>query len=286
MTTRALVLGGGGTVGIAWEVGVLHGLQSSGIDITSYDLIIGTSAGSVVGAQLALGMSLDVLLALQTAPLDQTQDRPAPSDAPVLAAVTQTLAVPAHAMTHEVMREVGRLALAAAVGSEEAYLVRFALLQGIPWPERPLLITSIDVASGALHPWQRSDAASLQQAVAASCAVPGIFPPVTIDGRHYMDGGMRSGTSADLARTCDAVLVIAPLTTTAPDLEPESATHLGLEVALLRSEGRRVVIITPDAEALATFGPSMMDTTRRIEAAQTGLRQGSAAAHQVRQIST
>lgn len=283
MTTRALVLGGGGTVGIAWETGVLHALQSAGIAVDTADLIVGTSAGSVVGTQLALGLPLAVLLAMQTAALDPVQDRPAPSDEPVLAAVREIQAQPS--LDHgTLLRNIGALALQAAVMPETTYLAIFTLLQGVPWPARRLLIPAVRVTDGVLHGLDSASGATVQQAVAASCAVPGIFPTVTINQHQYMDGGMASGTNAELASDCDAILIIAPLTAAAPDEALDSATQLGREVATLRAAGRQVAVIVPDAEALTVFGPSMMDTTRRIEAAHAGVRQGSAAAERVRAI--
>lgn len=277
--TRALVLGGGGTVGIAWETGVLHGLQQAGIDIAGADVVVGTSAGSVVGTQLALGMPLDMLLAVQLAPIDAAQDQPAATDEPILALVTQKTTEPVQATT-ELMREIGALSLAATTVSEDVYLQRFELLRGMPWPERRLLVTAVDTETGAFQAWDRASGAPLAHAIASSCSVPGIFPPITINGRRYMDGGMRSVTNADLASEYDTILIIAPITLQIDGMLVEQS-RLAQEVAQLRAAGRHVELIIPDAESTAVFGPSMMDTTRRVEAAHAGMRQAAEAAARV-----
>lgn len=276
--TRALVLGGGGTVGIAWETGILHGLQQVGVDVGSVDLIVGTSAGSVVGTQLALGMPLEMLLASQLAPLDAVQDEPASTDEPILTVVSEKTTEPVEA-TPQFLREIGALSLAAKTVSEEAYLQRFELLRGMPWPQR-LVVTAVDTESGEFQAWDRESGAPLAQAIASSCSVPGIFPAITINGRRYMDGGMRSGTNADLASAHDVILIIAPIVAQVDGM-PIERSRLAVEVAQLRAAGRRVELIIPDAESMAVFGPSMMDTTRRVEAAQAGLRQAANAAERL-----
>ena len=283
MTTHALVLGGGGTVGIAWETGVLYALHAAGIAATAADVIVGTSAGSVVGTQLALGVPLDALFAMQTAPLDPAQDRPAPSDQAIITAVQAAQADTALDQT-TMLRDVGALALRANVVSEAEYLQVFALLHGMPWPDRRLLITAIGVEDGQIYGLDSASGATVQQAVAASCAVPGIFPTVMINGQQYMDGGMASGTNTGLVADCDTILIVAPLTAPGPDEAPDGASYLAREIAALRIAGRNVAVIIPDAEALAVFGPSMMDSSRRIEAAHAGVRQGNAAAARVRAI--
>jgi NTE family protein len=281
MTKRALVLGGGGTVGIAWETGVLNGLQSAGVDVTNADLIVGTSAGSVVGTQVALGMPLEGLLGAQLAPLDETRDRPVAVDPQYFAAVAQKLAL-AKRVTSELLTEVGTLALSAPTGDEAEYLQRFELLHNAAWPEHGLVITVVDAQSGEFRGLDHESSAPLREAVAASCAVPGIFPPVTIGGRHYIDGGMRSGTNADLAQRYDVVLIIAPIGSSAEGMGGSARRQMEEEIAQLREAGSLVDVILPDEETLDVFGVNLMDTSRRIDAAQTGVRQGTSAADTVR----
>lgn len=283
MTKRALVLGGGGTVGIAWETGVINGLRDAGVDIANADLIIGTSAGSVVGTQVALGMPLEGLLGAQLAPLDEAQEHPLVVDPQYFAAVAQKLAL-AQDVTADLLVEIGTAALSAPTGDEEAYLQRFELLQNSPWPPRRLVVTGVDAQSGEFQAWDRESDASLERAVAASCAVPGIFPPVTIGGRPYIDGGMRSGTNADLAQGYDAVLIIAPIGSQAEGMGGAAQRDMEREIAQLREAGSLVDVILPDEETLDVFGVNLMDTSRRIDAAQTSVRQGTLAAETVRTL--
>jgi NTE family protein len=281
MTKRALVLGGGGTVGIAWETGVLNGLRDAGVDVTNADLIVGTSAGSVVGTQVALDMPLEGLLGAQLAPLDEAQEHPLAVDPQYFAAVAQKLAM-AQDVTADLLVEIGTVALSAPTGDEEAYLQRFELIQPFPWPERRLVVTGVDAQSGMFKAWDRASDAPLYRAVAASCSIPGIFPPVTISDRRYIDGGMRSGTNADLAQNYDAVLLIAPIGSQAEGMGLGARRQMEAEIAQLREGGSLVDVIMPDEESLGVFGVNLMDTSRRIDAAQAGVRQGTLAAETVR----
>src|SRR5215813_4730104 len=153
----ALALGGGGVTGIAWEIGLLKGLRDAGLDLTDADLIVGTSAGSVVGAQIATGVSLDELYARQVQPVDATVER-APDIGPLIeffgAAGSQSpqgMARP----TQEVLAWIGAQARAAGTGVSagsrlEAVMARPPIHQ---WPERRLLVTAIDTEDGSLVTW-------------------------------------------------------------------------------------------------------------------------------------
>lgn len=281
MAGRALVLGGGGTVGIAWEIGVLSGLRNAGVDLENADLLVGTSAGSVVGTQLALRMPLDVLLAEQLAPFDPQENGQLIYDQRVLQAVFG-IYIPQD-VTPAVLREIGALALSANTIGEDDYLRRFDRIRQVGWPERRLLVTAVDAESGEFRVWDRAAGVPLEAAVASSCAVPGIFPPVSIDGRRYIDGGMRSDTNAELAAGCDRVLVVTPVTFEAQGVSPNSR-RLVREMAQLREGGSRVEVIAPDMESLRVLGPNLMDSQRRVDAANAGVRQGTAAAETARAL--
>ncbi|GAB4209213.1 MAG: patatin-like phospholipase family protein [Roseiflexaceae bacterium] len=281
MTTRALILGGGGTVGIAWETGVLHGLREAGVDVTGADLIVGTSAGSVVGAQLALGLPLEMMLATQLAPSDPEQERAITFDVSRFATVAQLL-MQAPEVTDDLLRQLGRIALESPTMPEASYLERFALLQ-LPWPARRLLVTAIEVEQGRFQVWDSAAGAPLHAAVASSCAVPGLFPPVTINGQRYMDGGMRSSTNVDLAQGHEAVLVLTPIRSDAVGLGA-AGRRLGQQVEHLRAAGSRVAVIEPDEADWRELGLNLMDTARRAEAAQVGLHHGRQAAALVRDL--
>lgn len=284
MASRALVLGGGGIVGIAWETAVLKGMRDAGLDPAAADLIAGTSAGSIVGAQLAAGRSLDELYAVQLAPSDGVIEARMQPDLAALGAIFFKWST-APAMTPELCAEIGAMALAAPTVPEDEWIGSIAhALGGTAWPERRLVVTAVDVESGAFATWDRDSGAPLDRAVASSCTVPGLFPPVSINGRRYMDGGVRSGTSADLAAGSDSVIVIAPIGASAEGIGAIARRQLDAEIEGLRAAGSVVELILPDAAALAAFGPNLMDPAHRAAAAGAGLRQGAEAGERLREI--
>lgn len=274
MVRWALALGGGGPVGIAWETGVLAGLAKSGLDPREAALVVGTSAGSVVGTQVARG--LDPLAEYEQLITRGDERRVARSE-PDVETMQRIFAVwgSFKDMTEEACRVIGGLALAARTPPEEEFLSVFVLDDA--WPEAPLLTTAVDCVSGAFVAFDRFSGVSLRRAVAASCAVPGIFPPVTIDGRRFMDGGVRSVTNADLTLRAkpDAVLVVAPVTEGAV----QGAGRVGSlqverELAGLRAAGVRTALIAPGEAEREAFGPNLMDPARRRPAAEAGYAQG------------
>jgi NTE family protein len=278
MTRNALVLGGGGALGIAWEVGVLSGLLEEGIDTTTADLIVGTSAGSVVGTQIALGEPLLELLAEQVAPDDGALSRLIQID---LVGTQQIFMRWAgiKEVTQEVRREIGELALGAKTVNEESWVDYFEDgIAGRTWPERDLRITAVDCDSGEFEVWTRDSGVGLGRAVASSCAVPGLFPAVTIDGRRYTDGGVRSGTSADLAKRFDSVLIVAPIGARQDGIDPLLGGQARNEAETLRAAGSRVELVFPDAGSLEAMGFNRMDSTRRGLSAEAGMAQGRALA--------
>lgn len=270
--TLALVLGGGGVAGIAWETGVLKGLHDAGVDLTGADLIVGTSAGSVVGTQIASGVSLDDLYEEQLRS-SEGSGRPAPEiDMDLFMELFAELA--SGAITPRELRvRLGRIAIERAPADESLRLeVIMARLPVREWPERRLVITAVDTADGEFVTWDRSSGVPLVLAVASSCAVPGVYPPVTIGGRRYMDGGVRSATNADLAGGHDLVVIVAPT--------GAQAAFLGLdkEVEELRSAGSRVELIVPDEASQEAFGTNLLDPASRAPAARAGAAQGAAVA--------
>ncbi|MFE2877833.1 patatin-like phospholipase family protein [Streptomyces roseus] len=264
----ALVLGGGGLTGVGWEAGILYGLARAGVDLTAADLVVGTSAGSVVGAQLTSG-----LLSPQELYERQLGD-PAGEVAARLG--TGLLARYAVAMVRSrdpeaYRRRVGALALAADTGEEaERRKVLEARLVSHAWPERRLVVTAVDAVTGELAAFDRQSGAGLVEAVSASCAVPGVWPPVTVGGRRFIDGGIRSATNADLASGCSRVVILAPMAL-GSGLVPSPAA----QAARLREAGARVLLITPSAQARKAFGRNVLDPARRDPAARAGLAQAA-----------
>jgi len=289
---RALVLGGGGPVGVAWQCGLAAGLEEEGVPLAEADLMVGTSAGSIVGSQLALGRPARELLAAQRA-LGQG-DRPAQRS---LHAQVDTRALfekfvewrIAEGPPEETWKRIGAFALQANVMSEDEWLGTFGGMQSLErWPERRFVCTAIDTADGSFVTWDRESGVSLLRAVASSCAVPGVFPPVTIDGRRYMDGGMRSGTNADVARGYELVVVVsvtgAGLTGQPAEMAKLARERLERELAALRESGSAVELVVPDEASLAAFGTDLLDPSRRGQVAEAGLRQGRAEASRLRAV--
>jgi NTE family protein len=281
VTRGALVLAGGGRVGIAWELGFLRGLEVGAPALmerirhpqTTY---IGTSAGSVVATQLASGVPLERLLRpeLENAGAGAAITKGAPFH--MVSLVASMILARVGAKTPEAgRRRIGAYALRAATIPESRWVENIGeRLPSESWPERSLLINAVDVDSGEHRVFDRDSGVELVRAVAASCAVPGVYPPITIDGRRYMDGGMRSIANADLATGSDPVLVLAPL---------RGAAGMGtVSSSELEALGNaRVRVEYADRDAARAFGRNPLDTTTRAASALAGLRQGEQLAAEI-----
>ncbi|MEU7895742.1 patatin-like phospholipase family protein [Nonomuraea sp. NPDC049152] len=251
--TRALVLGPGGVVGTAWLAGLAVGLRRAGVDLADADLIVGTSAGAIVGAMLATGENLDRLATSTRSGGTGEQGR--------LAEVFATLADPSLEQGDK-LRRVGKIALTADVAPEQTHLDRMAtLVTARDWPGRRLLITAVNAETGEPAVWDRDGDASLLSAVASSCAVPGVYPPITVNGHRYMDGAFRGGANADLAGDADTVVVIEPLA----HVFPSGAA----------------ISIAPDRATLEAFGPDLHDASAWETSFQAGVRQAADAAERL-----
>jgi NTE family protein len=139
----------------------------------------------------------------------------------------------------------------------------------------------VDAESGAFRAWGRDDSVDVRTAVATSCAVPGLFPCVSVNGRRYQDGGVRSGTSADLASGYDNVVIIAPIGSGQTGIDPLLGRITRAEAAALQAAGSSVELLFPDAATLEVFGINRMDTTKRGSAVETGVAQGRALAQRI-----
>ncbi|MFJ4777509.1 patatin-like phospholipase family protein [Streptomyces sp. NPDC088762] len=264
----ALVLGGGGLTGVGWEAGMLYGLARAGVDLTTADLVVGTSAGSVVGAQLTSGLlTPQELYERQLG--DPAGERPARLGAGLVARYAVAMVRSRDALAYR--RRVGALALAADTGEEaERRKVLEARLVSAEWPERRFVVTAVDAVSGEPADFDRESGAGLLDAVSASCAVPGVWPPVTVGGRRFIDGGVRSATNADLAAGYARVVILAPISL-GSGLLPSPAA----QAARLREAGAKVLLITPSAQARKAFGRNVLDPARRDPAARAGLAQAA-----------
>lgn len=270
-TKRALVLGGGGVAGIAWETGLLQGIAdaspAAARALLDSEVLAGTSAGSAVVAQIGSGLSLEQLFTRQvqeaSAELDPGVGVEAVTDL-FLAAMAQ----PDSTVVQKRQR-IGAVALAAKTVAEP--IRRHVIAQRLPthtWPDRVLRVTAIDIATGELVVFDRDSGVELVDAVAASCAVPGAWPPVTISDRRYMDGGIGSAINLDVVDDCDMAVVLVPGGVSAPSpFGPGPA----VEIAAFRGTALGVFA---DDESLAAFGSNPLDPRCRIASARAGRAQG------------
>ena len=274
----ALVLGGGGVTGVAWETGVVAGLAEAGVDLGTADLVVGTSAGSVVGAQLRSGVDLPALYERQLEPAGA--ERVARLGRGTLARYGVAMLL-ARRDDAAFRRRVGAVARSAADSGRTPTDAerRAAIASRLPdpgWSDRPLVVTAVDAESGEFTTFTRESGVELVAAVGASCAVPGVYPPVTIAGRRYMDGGMRSPANADLAAAYDRIVVIAPLPRGVGPLTSVDAQVTGLV--------SRVAVVSPDQASLSAIGKNVLDPAAREPSARAGRDQAAAVAARVAEV--
>jgi NTE family protein len=270
-------LAGGGVAGIAWELGVLRGLQDADADLAARviaaDLIIGTSAGSAVAAQVASGIALDDLYAAQLSRASAEIEVELDMDALLtrFAAATAGIESPEH-----IRRAIGEVALDTQTVAEPVRHAAIAARLPVPaWPDRPMMLPAVDAGTGESMVFTKDSGVALVDAVAASCAVPGIWPPVTIKGRRYIDGGVRSSTNADLAAGYDRILVITPSLAGQPD----PFNRLDEEIELLKPA--EVFAVFADAASVAAFGNNPLSPTTRPPSARAGRAIGRSKALEV-----
>jgi NTE family protein len=285
---RALVLGGGGSTGNAWLIGVIAGLFDAGLDVTQADLIIGTSAGSTAAAQIT-GASPTQLMADILAAASQPRTGPVGSDGgrvpsgPVadhLRRMSEIIAAAEDAA--DMRRRMGAVALEMDAASDGSGQTRWrstvaARLPSQRWPEQAVLITVVDAHTGEPVVFDRHSGVDLVDAVAASTAGG---PPNSIGDHQYIDGGYRSIENADLAAGYGRVLVLSPFGGTSRHPR-EWGTHLAAQVDQLRARGSRVETIFPDSDSEHLFGANAMDLSLRPPAARAGYDQGRALAGQL-----
>jgi NTE family protein len=274
MTTggRALVLGGGGVTGVAWEIGLLYGLAELGVDLSGADLFVGTSAGSVVAAQITGGTPLGELFARELA--DTSGDRNAAIGSGVLLRFVASSILPGDRRRGRAW--LGRAALRARTvpESERRDAIR-ARVPGDDWPATLLRVPAVVAATGEVVVFDRTSGVSLLDAVAASCAVPLVWPPMTVNGVRYIDGGVRSIANVDLARGYGRVVVIAPATAAVrrADRPAAQAAALGPDV--------RSAVVSPSRDALTAIGRNPLSPDRRADAAEAGRKQAAEVAERV-----
>lgn len=275
---KALVLGGGGVTGIAWELGVLAGLADAGVDLTGADIVVGTSAGSVVGAQITSGTALETLVGRQF-------EAPYPAPLAHVGPKTQLAYGVALLRSHGDLaafgRRLGALAIKAAESGRtptvaERLAAITARLPSLDWPARDLRITVVDAHTGAFRVITRADGVPLLEAVAASCAVPAVYPPVPIGDDLCIDGGVRSGANADVAAGCDRLVALTPIARSVGPL-PSTQGHVD-------ALGVPAVIVSPDDASTAAIGKNLLDPAARAPSVRAGRAQAASVAARVREI--
>ncbi|MFF9504125.1 patatin-like phospholipase family protein [Streptomyces sp. NPDC014656] len=305
----ALVLGAGGLVGAAWETGILHGLAEAGVDLSDADLVVGSSAGAVVGALLTSGTTS--LAELYERRLDGADGEPAVRfGAGTL--LRYTLAVLTSRTPEAYGRKLGRLALRARTVDEATRRATVARRLGelADWPGGGRLrLTAVDAETGELGVFDGGGGGrgetgpgtedgglgtgpglgrgsglggvGLVDAVTASCAIPGAWPPASLVGRRWIDGGIHSTANAHLAAGWERVVIVAPSA-----LGNRAVRSPAGQAADLAAAGARVEVITPDADAKAVIGARALDPARQAAAARAGRAQAAAHAKAVAAVWT
>jgi NTE family protein len=287
----ALVLGGGGSAGNAWLIGVIAGLYDAGLDVTKADLIIGTSAGSTAAAQIT-GASPTKLLADILSAVPPQRTGPAGADAgsvqpgPMvniqregLERITRIIAASEDAADMRSRMGAAALEMASVSDPSERWRATVAArFQVHEWPQQPILITAIHARTGDSVVFDHHSGVDLVDAVAASTSGGAAY---RIGDEWYVDGGYRTNAdNADLAAGYEQVLVLSPLG--GRSLHPlKWGTHLATQVDELRAGGSRVETIFPDSNSLEAFGENMMNPATRPPAARAGYEQGKALAAQL-----
>ena len=292
MNERALVLGGGGSAGNAWEIGVIAGLFDAGLDVTEADLIIGTSAGSTVAAQISSEAQPSELLANILAATTQPRPGPVAADGgraanmPVADHMEITAGIIGAAKdAADMRRRMGAAALemdeaSGTSGQAQWRTTVAARLPSQDWPKQPLQIVAVDAYTGEPVVFDRDSGVDLVDAVAASCANGFGVAPYGIGDTRYIDGGYRANENADLAAGYGRVLVLSPFGGRSR-MPADWGTHLATQVDDLRARGSRVETIFPDSQSRDAFGVNMMGPSRRPPAARAGYDQGRTLAEQL-----
>lgn len=275
---RALVLAGGGIAGIAWETGILQGIADESPEtaeaLLAADVLVGTSAGSTVSAQIGSGKPLEALferqIGAESAELDPGVSIDTVTDLFVKAVLTP------NTTKAQKLQQIGAVALSAAtVDPAVRRKVIEARLPSHDWPARVLRISAVDIDTGELVTLDRDSGVSLVDAVEASCAVPAVWPIVTIAGRRFMDGGIGSAVNMVLAADCDTVVALVPQGRSTP-----SPFGTGAAQEVDGFDGRSLGIFADD-ESLAAFGENPLNPACRVPSAQAGRAQGRRVAAEV-----
>lgn len=293
------MLGAGGVLGFTWTVGALHALeQSLGMDVRDMDVIIGTSAGSIMAAVLSNGVPLEAVLRHQRGrvrpgdvKIDWNYDSDSGGALPPLPMIgvgsPRLLARVARHPSHFTPFTAASALLPRGRGRLAPVTNMVERISTSAWPERETWIVAMDYTTGQrmVFGQQGSPAARLSEAVTASCAIPGWYAPVRIGGRLYVDGGTHSSTSLDLlaGSGLDEVFVVAPMAASGYDrpwsfisqverrIRRSVTRRVQREASRVTAAGTEVTLLAPGPDDLRAIGANMMDNRRRRAVLRTSL---------------
>lgn len=264
--TKAVILGGGGVTGIAWEIGVITALLQEGINLSDADVIIGTSAGSFVGTALASGYDMKKLYDSQFIRNESEVNVSVSSE------VMKSWAE-AFIYGKDDKKKIGKLfgdiskKYPSKISKEDRQAVVESRLTTTIWPSK-LKVTAVDAETGYLHVFDKDSGASLINAVNASGAVPGLWPMVTFNDRNWIDGGMVSSTNAFLADSYDKVVILSPMP------QKYGLVSSVKEDAEEMQKRAAVSLIIPNNDSILAIGKNPYDPSRTPFSAQAGFKQG------------
>lgn len=263
LTRRGLVLGGGGITGIAWELGFLLSLLEAGLPLQEDTAVLGTSAGSVTGTLLTTRSESELHHRLEHLVDFEVTSRLAIG---ALLGALPNLLLPGRAAAKRVTLAAQATRAHPGTGRKRHQAIR-RRLDVTAWPEADLRITAVNGATGELTVFTRDSGVDINDAVAASCAVPFVWPPVRIQGTPYIDGGVRTPTNVDQMTGFATLLVLAPIELPFP---PRRSARR----QVIRSGALRSLVVAPDRDSRRAIGRKVLDLTRASAAGQAGLSQG------------
>lgn len=292
MPSVGVVLGAGGIVGAAYHAGVLTALAETAFDARDADLIVGTSAGSAVGATLRAGFppldlaprSLGTAISDEAASIVGRTGGPPAFDLRPRPFSRSPLPSSPKLLLRSALHPTKALAGLLPTGTIPADVIgeRISMMYGNrPWPERPLWICAVDLEHGDRVVFGRdAPDAPIGVAVQASSSIPGFFRPVEHGDRRYVDGGIHSPTNADLLadQRFDIVVIVSPMSATRiahgallPNARPMHARRLANEVDRLRRSGTQILTFQPTPEVVSAMGRNPMDPGRRVATTNVAL---------------
>jgi NTE family protein len=266
---------------------MLTAFEDAGLDVGTADLILGTSAGSIVGSRIASGESprAGVDRVRELARSGRAADKLGTAESPgaLMKRFMDVMVAASELPPRERLVRLGTFALEAQTIPEDEYVARYSDHGNAGWPPR-FRCTAIEARTGEFVVWDEKHRIGSDRAVASSCSVPGFFPPVTINGKRYYDGGLRSIANADMAAGHERVLILT-LANPDPDSPDPRAQHarrvLDGELAVLREAGASTEVVSPDEETRSAMGMNLMDPTNALAAAEAGLLQGKREAQRI-----